>query len=88
MTIAKYILFSGYVQGVGFRFTAKNIAHRYGLTGYVRNRDDGKVEMFLQGQLEDINSCIEDLRETFAIRDVKIEDTEVNSSYRDFSIAF
>ena len=88
MTIAKYIVFSGYVQGVGFRFTAKNIAHRYGLTGYVRNRDDGKVEMFLQGQLEDINSCIEDLRETFAIRDVKIEDTEVNSSYRDFSIAF
>lgn len=87
MTIAKHIIFSGYVQGVGFRFTAKNIAHRYELCGYVRNLDDGRVEMHLQGQPEDIEDCIEDLKQSFAIRDVEIKNTDVNTSYQDFSIA-
>jgi len=86
MTIAKHILFSGYVQGVGFRFTAKNIAHRYELCGYVRNLDDGRVEMHLQGQPEDIEDCIEDLKQSFTIRDVEIKNADVNISYQDFSI--
>jgi acylphosphatase len=86
MTIAKHILFSGYVQGVGFRFTAKNIAHRYELTGYVRNLDDGRVEMHLQGEPEDIEDCVEDLKQSFTIRDVEIKNADVNTSYEDFSI--
>jgi len=86
MTIAKHILFSGYVQGVGFRFTAKNIAHRYELTGYVRNLDDGRVEMHLQGEPEDIEDCIEDLKQSFTIRDIETKNADVNSSYEDFSI--
>jgi acylphosphatase len=87
MTIAKHIIFSGYVQGVGFRFTAKNIAHRYELCGYVRNLDDGCVEMHLQGQPEDIEDCIEDLKQSFTIRNVEIKNADVNTSYQDFSIA-
>lgn len=87
MTIAKYIIFSGYVQGVGFRFTAKNIARRYELTGYVRNLEDSKVEMHLQGEPEDIEDCIEDLKQSFTIRDVEIKDADVNTSYEDFGIA-
>jgi len=87
MTIAKHILFSGYVQGVGFRFTAKNIAHRYELCGYVRNLDDGRVEMHLQGRPEDIEDCIEDLKQSFTIRDVEIKNADVIISYKDFSIA-
>jgi acylphosphatase len=87
MTIAKHIIFSGYVQGVGFRFTAKNIAHRYELTGYVRNLEDSKVEMHLQGEQLDIEDCIEDLKQSFTIRNVEITDADVNSSYEDFGIA-
>ncbi|MCE5341150.1 MAG: acylphosphatase [Planctomycetaceae bacterium] len=87
MTIAKYIIFSGYVQGVGFRFTAKNIARRYELTGYVRNLEESKVEMHLQGEPEDIEDCIEDLKQSFTIRDVEIKDADVNTSYEDFGIA-
>ncbi|MEN6386809.1 MAG: acylphosphatase [Phycisphaerales bacterium] len=87
MAIAKLAIFSGYVQGVGFRFTAKQIAHRYELTGYVRNRDDGKVEMRLQGEPQDIEDCIEDLKDTFSCRDVKVEDADFNSSFEDFGIA-
>jgi acylphosphatase len=87
MAIAKLVVFSGYVQGVGFRFTAKQVAQRYELTGYVRNRDDGKVEMRMQGEPQDIDDCIADLKEAFAIRDVKTEEADFNSSFKDFGIA-
>lgn len=59
---AKKIIFIGKVQGVGFRFTAHNIANKYHLTGYVKNLFDGSVEMLAQGQPEDIESCIGHLR--------------------------
>jgi len=88
MTIAKHIVFNGYVQGVGFRFTANSIAKRYNLTGFVRNLEDGKVEMFLQGEPQDIDDYIVDLKETFTIRDIQIEQDDVNSSFDDFRIAF
>ena len=55
---AKHIIFSGRVQGVGFRFTVLNIANRYMLKGIVRNLPDGTVEMIAQGSVEDIDSCI------------------------------
>ena len=86
--IAKHIFFSGRVQGVGFRFTARQIAERYELTGFVRNTSDGKVEMLLQGRTEDIDGCIEDLQQTFTVRDTQIEDVPFDSSYSDFSITF
>jgi len=86
--IAKHIFFSGRVQGVGFRFTANSVAQRYELTGFVRNTSDGKVELLLQGEPEDIDDCIEDLQQTFAARDVHIEELPFDSSYPDFRITF
>ena len=86
--IAKHIFFSGRVQGVGFRFTARQIADRYELTGFVRNTSDGRVEMLLQGTAEDIENCIDDLQRTFTVKDAQIEQVELNSSYDDFRITF
>lgn len=40
---------AGRVQGVGFRYFVKGYADRYGLTGWVRNQEDGTVEMEVQG---------------------------------------
>jgi len=45
---AKHIVFSGRVQGVGFRFTCHQIARRYELTGFVKNLPDGSVELLIQ----------------------------------------
>ena len=42
--------FHGRVQGVGFRFTAKNLAQSLGLTGWVENEYDGTVLMEIQGR--------------------------------------
>ncbi len=45
MMIAKKILFSGHVQGVGFRYSAKRLASGFDVLGSVRNLEDGRVEM-------------------------------------------
>jgi acylphosphatase len=88
--VAKHIIFTGHVQGVGFRFTAYNIAHRHQLTGFVRNLSDGTVEMLAQGQPEDINDCIQDIKESFVgyMREAKIEETPPDPQYTDFKITF
>lgn len=48
------MILTGWVQHVGLRFRAKMTAQQLGLTGWVRNLDDGNVELELQGAQEDI----------------------------------
>lgn len=57
--IRKHIYFSGDVQGVGFRYRANHIAGALGLTGWVRNEWDGRVEMEIQGTEAEINRMIQ-----------------------------
>jgi acylphosphatase len=88
--IARHIIFKGRVQGVGFRFTAHRIARGHQLTGYVRNLADGTVEMLAQGCTEDLDSCIEDIKESFGdyIRDTQIDELPIDPRYADFKITF
>ena len=87
---ARKIVFSGRVQGVGFRFTALNIASRCGLTGYVRNIPDGEVEMLAQGSAEMIDDCIRDLQDSFvgSISHIDIEPATPDPKITDFRITF
>ena len=88
--IAKRIIFTGRVQGVGFRFTARRAASRRQLTGFVRNVPDGTVEMLAQGRSEDIDDCIQDLKEYFAgyLKETSIEEIPPDPRYIDFKITF
>lgn len=61
MKIRKEIIFYGRVQGVGFRYTAYHAANALGVTGYVRNRYDGSVEMQAEGSEESIDRLIMDI---------------------------
>ncbi len=87
--VAKRIFFSGRVQGIGFRFTSQTIACRYALCGFVRNLPDGRVELLLQGDEEDVENCISDIRESFSsnIRNMQIENEELSQQYDDFRIS-
>ena len=87
---ARKIVFSGRVQGVGFRFTALNIASRCGLTGYVRNLPDGDVEMLVQGTAEMIDTCVRDLQDSFVgtISHIDIEEITPDPKLTDFKITF
>lgn len=59
--IRKHIFFSGMVQGVGFRYRAFYGAQSLGLTGWVKNLWDGRVEMEVQGDEAAIGRLLEQL---------------------------
>ena len=74
--IRKHIIFTGSVQGVGFRYRARHAAELYGCTGWVRNEYDGSVLMEIQGTEEQIERVILAVeRGTF----VRIENMDVKS---------
>ena len=52
MRIARRFYVTGRVQGVGFRYFTQDVAVREGVTGYVRNLADGRVEVMVEGDLE------------------------------------
>ncbi len=51
-----HILYTGRVQGVGFRYTAQSIARGYEVTGWVRNLPDGRVELVAEGPQEEVEA--------------------------------
>ena len=51
--------FTGRVQGVGFRYTTRNIAIRHNVAGYVRNLPDGRVELVMEGPATEIQHVVE-----------------------------
>ncbi len=53
------IYVSGTVQGVFFRAFIKENAERYNVKGFVRNLEDGRIEIFLEGDSERVNKMIE-----------------------------
>ena len=57
--IRRHISFTGWVQGVGFRYRARHAASLYGCTGWVRNEWDGSVTMEIQGGPEAIDRVIQ-----------------------------
>ena len=83
--IRKHYWFSGRVQGVGFRYRACYIASSLGVTGWVRNNWDDRVEMEAQGTREELARMVERLyRQSFigieGIED-KVIPVEVESGF-------
>ncbi len=75
--VRKHFYFSGRVQGVGFRYQAVWAAQRIGLTGWVRNLYDGRVEMEVQGEEADLSRFLSDLQKDTFIRVEKLESSEL-----------
>lgn len=82
------ITFSGQVQGVGFRATARHIAESYGLTGWVRNEPNGGVTLEVQGQTPDIELFLIDLRERMSgfIHDERTDGLRVIDGEAEFRV--
>jgi acylphosphatase len=60
--LARRYIVSGRVQGVGFRYYVEHVAGELGLAGYVRNRRDGRVEVFAIGfpeHLQQLRAALE-----------------------------
>lgn len=89
--LAKHILVEGHVQGVFFRKNTRQKAIEFQITGWVRNTDDDKVEIFAQGNNEDLNNFIEWCKtgpSKASVINVIINEINVDSAVKDFSIVY
>lgn len=66
--IRKQYVFTGRVQGVGFRYSAQYLAQSLGITGWVKNEWDGSVVMEAQGNREALEMLVQKLRNQNFIR--------------------
>jgi len=80
--------FDGRVQGVGFRYTAQNIAMRYNVHGYVRNMLDGRVELVMEGEGDQMEQVIDSLRQRMNgyIRKVSTQAAPATGEFETFGI--
>ena len=86
--VRAHILFSGTVQGVGFRYTTLSFAQQFFLSGWVKNLPDGKVEITVEGPREKIEGLLSRLNGQFGgfIRETHIEWLETKKEFKRFSV--
>jgi acylphosphatase len=85
-----HALVDGQVQGVGYRYFVKNAADALALTGWVRNKWDGRVEVLAEGPREALEQLLEKLRRgpsSAFVSDVKIDWNPPGGAYTRFNIA-
>jgi acylphosphatase len=87
MLVCKQVRYSGRVQGVGFRQTAKMIASGYDVVGYVRNLAQGDVELVVQGEDEAVGAFLQAVSQRM-VRNIRqsVEQDYQISEYGEFEI--
>ena len=82
--------FSGHVQGVGFRFTAQHVAHKFKVAGYVKNLSNGQVELVAEGEEKILQDFLKAVREAMHhhIENVKTEWTEAQGAFTSFNVRY
>lgn len=61
--VRREVVYTGRVQGVGFRATARSVAAGFAVTGWVRNEADGSVRLQVQGEPAEVERCLAGIRE-------------------------
>ncbi len=81
-------IYSGNVQGVGFRFTTLRIAANYKVTGTVKNLSDGKVEVIAEGLKAEVEMFLDELNDRMSghIRNTKQHSSPGTGQYSSFNI--
>ena len=87
-TDRRKIIYTGNVQGVGFRYTAVRIARRFPVTGTVRNLSDGTVELVVEGSAAVVDEFLADVAARFAnnIQNCQSAEFASDESFRKFQI--
>ena len=83
------VFYSGRVQGVGFRYTARTVVAGFDISGTVRNLPDGRVELIAEGrreELEAFRAAIRDAGLKHFIRDEKAVWNAARDEFRGFEI--
>ncbi|MDB6025794.1 MAG: acylphosphatase [Verrucomicrobiales bacterium] len=83
------VFFLGKVQGVGFRYTTKTVATGFEITGVVKNLPDGRVELVVEGQKQELDEFLQGIRDSEVGRFIKSEQIvwgEAKNEFRGFEI--
>jgi acylphosphatase len=57
-SIRREVFYSGRVQGVGFRWTVRHIAQSHAVTGFVKNLEDGRVQLVVEGATAELDRLL------------------------------
>ncbi len=82
--------YSGRVQGVGFRYTVRQIAAGLGVAGFVRNQPDGTVQLVAEGPPRAIECLLGDVKSAMGgyIRDTRENRGPATGEFHDFRIRY
>ncbi|UOQ85819.1 acylphosphatase [Gracilibacillus salinarum] len=87
-----HVIVSGRVQGVGFRFFAQQAAAEHNTVGSVQNKEDGSVVIKAQGEDNDIEAFLDQIRKgpsTFAkVKNLEITEENVSDKFNKFEIKY
>jgi acylphosphatase len=89
MIVARRYVISGRVQGVGFRYFTEELAQREGVSGFVRNLPDGRVEAVVEGDVEAVGRVEVALwngPRGSRVEDIEIEETTPSGRLTGFRI--
>jgi acylphosphatase len=81
--------YEGRVQGVGFRYTVKNLAREFDVSGTVENLPDGRVELIASGEPDEVDAFLEGIRTSHLASHISLESPQTIArpeSLRGFAI--
>lgn len=84
-----HVIISGFVQGVFFRANTIVTAHQFGVTGWVKNRYDGKVEAVFEGEKQAVEKTVEWCRrgpEGALVQNVDVQWQEYKGEFDSFEL--
>jgi len=86
----RIVLFTGHVQGVGFRFTAQRVSDDHDVLGTVRNLPDGRVECIIEGSSKQSDAFVADVSERMSgfIHGVTQQSAPVTGEFSSFEVIF
>ena len=71
----RHVFYEGRVQGVGFRATVTHLARGYEVVGWIKNLPDGRVELQVSGDTEEVEAFLEAISESELKSHIKKMDT-------------
>ena len=83
------VYYSGRVQGVGFRYTVRQIAHGYDVVGCIRNLPDNRVELIAEGDEDELKRFVNEVATgdlAVYIRHAPVDWSAPTGEFREFSI--
>ena len=91
MKVGAHVFITGMVQGVFFRSKTRNEAKNHGVTGWVRNLSDGRVEVVFEGSKDNVNKLIDFVGKGPSgakVLDLNVKWQNYSGEFKDFEVRY